>query len=124
MDQGLRNQSGYFLKVQDQQGQTLSMAFFLEYHDRLTYFQCANTHEARRANANTLMLDHVIRENSGKRIILDFEGSVEEISDFYKSFGAEEEVFYCLEVNNLPYLLKGIQAIRKFIVRRLNPFLT
>ena len=123
MDWGLNTQSGYFVKVKNQCGQTLSMAFFLVYNGRLTYLQCANTDEARKVNANTLLLDHVIRKNSGKPLILDFEGSsVEKVSDFYKSFGAREEEFYGLEINNLPYLLRKIQEIRKFVVRELNSF--
>lgn len=123
MDHGLRTQSGFFMSVQNQHQDTLSMAFFLLYNGRLIYLQCANTEEARKVNANTLLIDHVIRENAGKRVILDFEGAeVEGVSDFYKSFGAKEEEFYLLEINNLPYFIRKIQTIRKFIVRELNFF--
>ena len=40
-------------------------------------------------------------------IVLDFEGSnIESIARFYKGFGAQEEIYPGIKLNNLPPILK------------------
>jgi hypothetical protein len=54
-----------------------------------------------------LLIDTFIQNNSGKNLILDFEGSnIPGIARFYKGFGAMAETYYSVHQNRLPRLLR------------------
>ncbi len=53
------------------------------------------------------LVDALIQREAGKPKYIDFEGSaVEGIARFYKSFGAENNPYFQLQQNNLPWPLK------------------
>jgi hypothetical protein len=65
---------------------------------RMIYLIPASNDEAKKNSAMFLLLNEIIKINSQKDIILDFEGSkVDGIARFYKGFGAENRPYYILK---------------------------
>ena len=61
----------------------------------------------RKTGANHLLFDNIIREYSGKNLILDFEGSdIGGIKSFYKKFGAVNQPYFTWHFNKLPWPLR------------------
>lgn len=77
-------------------------ALFVREGNRIVYLFNASSETGRRGNARTLLIDQVIRENSGRQILFDFESPPKEsIVAFYRSFGATEDVFQEVRWNRL-----------------------
>ncbi len=50
------------------------------------------------------LIDSFIRQNAGKNITLDFEGSNDlNLARFYKSFGSKECAYQQVKINRLPF---------------------
>jgi len=59
---------------------------------RIYYLFSANNEEGKLLNANTGILDFLIRSYSKSHLTLDFEGSmIPAIKSYFKSFGSTEE---------------------------------
>lgn len=82
-------------------------AFCLIDEQRIYFVMSAVTPEGKKNQANHFLVDQLIREFSGKSMVLDFEGSdVEGIANFYKGFGAVNEPYYFCKWNQLPWPYK------------------
>ncbi len=75
------------------------------YDGRRIYFIMSSVTEPGRKNqANHFLIDGLIRENAGKDIILDFEGSdMPGVAAFYQGFGALNQPYFFLKWNRLPW---------------------
>jgi len=63
--------------------------------NRITYLLPIATLEAKQNGLPTLLISELINEFSNSKMILDLEGSmIKGVAAFYKSFGAEKEVYY------------------------------
>ena len=61
---------------------------------RITYLVPLTTELGKQLHVSSFLVDQLIREFQGKRIVLDFEGSmVRGVEKFYKSFGAKAETY-------------------------------
>lgn len=73
---------------------------------RLTYLLPVSNEEGKKYSAMFLLIDELIRLNSGKDLIFDFEGSrIEGIARFYKGFGAENQPYFMLKRFRPSYLI-------------------
>ena len=90
----LEEKSGFFRAVYE--GETLvSAVFFTKWKDRICYLFSASSSLGMEKRASFGIVNDVIEEFSGKNITLDFEGSMDEnISRFFKGFGAKKEIYY------------------------------
>lgn len=80
--------------------------------NRLHYILGAPTEKGRRLNALSVIIDHLIQQESGKEMIFDFEGSsIPSVYQYYASFGAVEEYFYTTEFCR--WWLKPIDLVYK-----------
>ncbi len=87
---------------------------FFKSHQKAVWLFSGSTPEARENGAMSLLVDHFIRLNAGKEMVLDFEGSVNPgLARFYKSFGSKECSFFQIRMNRMPLL---IRPIIKFII--------
>ena len=87
----------------------------LEKNDTGIYIFNAADAVGRKGNARTFLLDQYFRGAAGRLKIFDFESpEVESISAFYKSFGAERQVFISIRKNRLPFPLRQLQEFRKW----------
>ncbi len=83
------------LTVKDEKEVLLGGAFFLKDSKRLTYLFSSTSKEGREKKVMTYIIDSMIEEYSASHLILDFEGSVVPgIAFFFKSFGAEKEMYF------------------------------
>jgi hypothetical protein len=82
-------------------------AFFIFAGKRVTYLNAVSNEQGKTTNAMHKIIDQFIQENAGRKLTLDFEGSIiEGIARFYKGFGAQLEQYYCLKSNRLPLPLR------------------
>jgi hypothetical protein len=89
----------------DDEQQASAVCFF---DGRRIYFILSSVTEAGKKNqANHFLVDHIIREFSGKDLVLDFEGSdIPGIAEFYSGFGAVCQPYYFLKWNDLPWIYR------------------
>ncbi|MEO7962060.1 MAG: GNAT family N-acetyltransferase, partial [Ginsengibacter sp.] len=88
-------------------GQLVASCVYFFSHGRAYYILVGNHPDGRTAGASHLMIDHFIKENAGKNLLLDFEGSdIKNLAWFYKNFGAIEELYAGIKLNRLPAIAK------------------
>lgn len=94
---------------------------FTKYNGKISYtFNAADT-TGRISNGRTLMLDEVIRQNAGSACTFDFESpAIDQIDQFYASFGAKQVQYYALHHNHLPLPIRIIRNLRIQAYRALN----
>ncbi|HEX6914527.1 MAG TPA: GNAT family N-acetyltransferase, partial [Chitinophagaceae bacterium] len=94
-------------KVVNQAGELLAIALFLKDRHRIYNLMNTTTPAGRAAEANHFLLDNVIREFAGTKLIFDFEGSdIPGVQRFYKSFGPVEQPYFIAHYNRLPKLIR------------------
>ncbi|MDO9260847.1 MAG: hypothetical protein Q7U08_02770 [Flavobacteriaceae bacterium] len=85
--------------IYNHEKQLIAGAVFLTFNNRIYYLFSAQNEEGKASNSLSIILNKVIKENSNTTKILDFEGSIiPNIADFFKSFGAEKEVYSLITI--------------------------
>ena len=86
-----------------------SCVFFIS-HNRAYYILVGNHQKGKTTGASHTLIDAFIKDNAGKNLVLDFEGSdIPGLSLFYSSFGATLEIYPSLKINRLPFYLKWLK---------------
>ena len=86
-----------------------SCVFFFS-HNRAFYILVGNHPDGKSSGASHALIDAFIKDNAGKNMLLDFEGSdIPTLAYFYSSFGAEHEIYPALKINRLPFYLKWLK---------------
>lgn len=76
------------------QGEPIAGLMTLQTGNRMLNFFTAASEKARNTGAMHFLIDHVIKQNAGTDMALDFEGSNDDnLRFFYKSFGGTEKVY-------------------------------
>lgn len=89
----LQKEKGVILGVFKEE-ELLGGGFFLNDKNRLTYLYSAFTEEGRKLQAASFLISRIVKKHQNSDLILDFEGgNIPNIGKFYRSFGAEEEVY-------------------------------
>lgn len=98
---------GNMAAVYDEHNDLVTANFFVYSKSRIINLLPASSPKGKEINAMSLLLDTVIRSHQNRALLLDFEGSmIEGVARFYKSFGAEEQNYFHLKRNDLPWYLK------------------
>jgi hypothetical protein len=91
----------------DDTGTQQAVALLLQQQNRLYLLQSTTLPEGRAKEANYFMIDSIIKEFSGRDMILDFEGSeIPGVAYFYKNFGCINQPYYFHRHNHLPWPLR------------------
>ncbi len=86
-----------------------SCVFFFSHH-RAYYILVGNHPNGKTIGASHFLIDAFIKDNAGKEMLLDFEGSdISSLAFFYSSFGAVHEVYPAVKINRLPFYLKWLK---------------
>ena len=86
-----------------------SCVFFFS-HNRAYYILVGNHPDGKSSGASHALIDAFIKDNAGKNMVLDFEGSdIPTLAYFYSSFGAEHEIYPAVKINRLPFYLKWLK---------------
>lgn len=106
MYQAMHRGLGFFSGA-ELNGELIAASFFISSHGRLIYlFSFSNT-RGREIGAMSAVIDMVIRQNAGRPVILDFEGSkIDGIAKFFRSFGSINVPYTQLQFNRMPWPLK------------------
>lgn len=90
-----QNATLHIFHALNQEHQFLAGAILFEYANRLYYIFSGTSEQARNTGASHLLIDHIIKLNSEKKCIFDFEGSDQaNLQQFYLGFGAEKTMYY------------------------------
>lgn len=93
------------------ENQLLSSAVFFFSHNRAYYILVGNHQDGKTIGASHALIDAFIKDNAGKILILDFEGSdIPGLALFYSSFGAVEIAYPQIRINKLPFYLKWLKG--------------
>jgi hypothetical protein len=86
-----------------------SCVFFFSHH-RAYYILVGNHPNGKTIGASHALIDAFIKDNAGKNMLLDFEGSdIRNLAFFYSSFGATHEIYPAIKINRLPFYLKWLK---------------
>ena len=97
--------------IQFPSGEIGASAVFFFSHNRAYYILVGNHESGRNTGASHALIDAFIKDNAGKEMFLDFEGSdIPTLAAFYKGFGAQPEVYPALKLNRLPFYLRWLKA--------------
>ena len=88
----------------------LASCVFTFSHNRAYYILVANHPNGRTLGASHALIDAFIKDHAGQNLLLDFEGSdIRNLAFFYSSFGAREEKYPAIRLNNLPWYIKWMK---------------
>ena len=92
------------------QKELLASCVFFFSHNRAYYILVGNHPTGKTIGASPALIDAFIKDYAGKNLLLDFEGSdIPSLSFFYSSFGAINEMYPAIKINNLPFYLKWMK---------------
>lgn len=107
-----RNGQLLLRQVKSSSGNTLSVSILYKDDVRIYYILSATLPGGRSVDANAFLLYEVIKEFSGQELLFDFEGSnIPSIRFFFKKFGAIEQPYASVQINQLPMAKKMIKKV-------------
>jgi len=85
-------------------------AFIIESNSKAVFLFSGLSAEGKNQSAMPFLIDSFIKQNAGKNMTFDFEGSNDvNLARFYKSFGSKECVYQQVKINRLPLPLKWLK---------------
>ena len=70
-------------------------AVFLFDENRITYLFSVVNEKGKEKQAMSFLINYMINSHANSNFIFDFEGSmIKNLESFFKSFGAEKEIYY------------------------------
>jgi len=90
-----RNNNVDIIIAKNRKGILLGGAFFIKDSKRITYLFSSISQEGRDEQVMTYIIDTIITQYADSSFTLDFEGSmIPGVAFFFKSFGAQEEIYF------------------------------
>ena len=88
-------------------GQLVASCALFFCRKRVYYILVGNHPNGKTIGASHALINAFIKDNAGKDLLLDFEGSdISSLAFFYSSFGATAEMYVGLKQNNLPKIMQ------------------
>ena len=105
--------------VYDSDNNLCAGAIFLESNRKSTFIFSGLSEEGREKRAMFFLIDNFIRENAGRHLTLDFDGSNDEaLARFYAGFGSTRITFPRIHRNTLPLHLKWAYTFYHYLRSR------
>lgn len=96
--------------IENSNKELIASCIFLSSHNRYYYILVGNDPQSRDIGASHALIDSFIKDHAGEDKLLDFEGSdISGLAKFYSSFGAREENYPAIRLNNLPFFLRWLK---------------
>jgi hypothetical protein len=106
----LYNQTGEIYGAWDSTNSLIAAAFFVSANQKSIYLAASSNSTGTEQSAMFLLIDQFIRNNAGKYLTLDFEGSnMPGVARFYAGFGAQPQTYFSVHQNRLPQLLRFLK---------------
>lgn len=110
MEQAIKRGKGQIIHVLNEANDLCAGAFFIESNNKVVFLFSGLSEEGKKLTAMPFLIDSFIRENAGKNITLDFEGSNDaNLARFYKSFGSKECFYKRVRINRLPFPINKLK---------------
>ena len=94
LEKALSLNKGFIKGVIDQQEQLLAVAFFMKSNGFLIYLSAVSSDEGKEQQAMNYLIDQMLMQHAGTKLIFDFEGSmIPGLARYYKGFGGIETSF-------------------------------
>lgn len=107
---GLYKGFGKIYGVYTKENELCAAVYFCRWKNRVIYMNAASDVKGKELHAMFFLVDRFIREQAGKSLMLDFEGSmVPGVARFYKGFGAIVETYFQLKFNRLPLPVRWLK---------------
>jgi hypothetical protein len=105
IDISLKNGTAKLLSVvSEQKEEIIATVFLVSWKNRIYYLMPSSSKRGKEWNSMFLIIDQLILQNSGKNVLIDFEGSsIDGVARFYKGFGATPEYYPLLNHNGLVF---------------------
>lgn len=98
---------GEIYGVYSPENELCAAVYFCRWKDRVIYFNAASSDSGKELGAMYFLVNRFIKNNAGRNLTLDFEGSmIPGVARFYSGFGATPETYFQLKINRLPLPLK------------------
>jgi hypothetical protein len=102
---------GELLTIYDENNKLLAAAFFLKHKNKVTQLVCASDVSNRKNGVHTFFNDRAIFKYQSHFDIYNFGGSsMENIANYYLSFGSQTEKYQQIKYNNLPFFIKLLKS--------------
>ncbi len=96
--------------VYNVENKLVAAVYFCRWKDRVIYLNAASDNEGKELRAMYFLIDNFIRDNAGRNLKLDLEGSmIPGVARFYSGFGATPETYFQLKINRLPFPLNVLK---------------
>lgn len=96
--------------VYNVENKLVAAVYFCRWKDRVIYLNAASNNEGKELRAMYFLIDNFIRNNAGRNLKLDLEGSmIPGVARFYSGFGAAPETYFQLKINRLPFPLNVLK---------------
>ncbi len=93
-------------KICNSSGELMAIGLFFKDEKRIYNVMNTTTEAGRRSEANHYLIDAVIKEFAGEKLLFDFEGSdLPGVKSFYEKFGAIDQPYYHWHFNKLRFPL-------------------
>ncbi|MBI9067366.1 MAG: hypothetical protein JEZ09_08750 [Salinivirgaceae bacterium] len=90
--------------VVNENGELIGAVFLVYFKSRITYLFSVSTEQGKDKKAMFWLINQLIKENAGKQLMLDFEGSmIEGVARFFKGFGSQKETYYRYSKSKIPF---------------------
>jgi hypothetical protein len=117
IQKGLNNNCIEFLHVKSND-EVLAYGVFYHHKNVLNFLKGAATNNGKKNGAMYVLINELIQKNCMTEKILDFGGSnVENVSNFYKKFGANDVVYNNYSFDSLPKIIKKLKNIRTKLLK-------
>ena len=104
INQSAQRGKAHVITVVNAHNELCAGAFFIESNNKVIFLFSGLSEEGKAKGAMPFLIDSFIKQNAGKNITLDFEGSNDvNLARFYKSFGSKECVYPQVKINRLPF---------------------
>lgn len=110
---GVRQSAVKLIFVYNLSHKVCAAGLFLIRNQRIIFLLGTSDEEGQKNGSMTLLMDYLIRENSNKEKVLDFEGSmILGVAKFYESLGGKEKKYISLKANRLPSIVRFLKNRR------------
>lgn len=105
-----RQQQAMTYGIFSQQNELLASCAVFYSHNRIYYILVGNNSDGKPVGASHALIDSIIKDHAGKKMLFDFEGSdIPGLALFYSGFGSVEEKYPAIKLNKLPFYLKWMK---------------
>lgn len=105
-----KNNTGRIFGVFTKEKEICAIGYFMYSSGRCIFSVCASSQQGKSFQAMYLLVNHEIKNNSGKNMIFDFSGSnIKGIAYFNSTFGAGPAEYPVIYINNLPWFIRFIK---------------